>query len=894
MFCIHCGASLPEQAIHCANCGRALARTPAPAEPQKPAPPPLIEATMPTPGHDVAPTKGQPERDSANSATAHRSEGVSHWLRKVIGWIAMGAGGLIGWYVGGALLVPIVLSVLCLYATRRFIQNNPFRDQVEPVLPAFALQVGYGLWMLLAAAIAGAPAAAVDGLIMLGGAGWLIARPGLAPIALLAAYHSFGAFANFYSIFKSPEMPFKALLAALILRGASFWLLWLAWTAVSSRIQKTPKTADSRVQAASSESGARKERRKIALYAGIGAAFGNLVFEGLVQVSKEESFFQFAFAIVIVGIASLVLFDRIRVFAEHGPQPHEPTEGQKLLLPSIMGATLLITVLHESLGKGLEATQKAAPQLWLVQLLFLLIVSLILAGGVTSSWARGARQRPSRAARKGALKGAILGVVAGFLYALHVSQGANPASLSLLVMVAVTVVVGWIITGFAGGLAIDKRWGSSASRGVLFSLAAASFLTGFLPFIVSAYQGKWDPEQLRFIFIAVGWGIALVLHGDGCDQALEGVAPAGDTGGQKQEPLSGALRPRPQPKPVMGVALALGVALAVWLVWRASAHSSTGPSSETNLSTEASLSSAPNKDSSSADTSTPVPSVSGTTWQFDDAEKTRVTFAPSGSVVRPNNPQPTGSWHQSGDHLKFNVDAIYEFGLYDMVIRGDHMTVAGQGIFMGQPPSLTKVGASTADSTASRTQPDSGTNRSQTPFDDQGLYVSPTRKELQALREQKARELRGQPTFVNAFDATLRPAEPVITQLTCVQLPSKDVEERVRNGSTSRDDFSQFHQGFDNNFMAGTVINCIAFLDHPVPGAKVEWRWIAEQVDGFSRNQTVLQQASTVGSEREANVLRKSIKIDPAGTYRLELYFDGTSKPSKSLSFTVRSSGMRP
>jgi tetratricopeptide repeat protein len=121
-----------------------------------------------------------------------------------------------------------------------------------------------------------------------------------------------------------------------------------------------------------------------------------------------------------------------------------------------------------------------------------------------------------------------------------------------------------------------------------------------------------------------------------------------------------------------------------------------------------------------------------------------------------------------------------------------------------------------------------------------------------------------------------------IKSVNCIQQPTKFM------GDMTPAELLQFSQGFTDNFTPGRDINCIAIVDQPVARQKVEWRWIAENVNGFSPNEMVLKQVSTVGSEAEPDTLRKTITIAPPGNYRLELYFGDANAPAKSLSFTVR------
>jgi hypothetical protein len=136
------------------------------------------------------------------------------------------------------------------------------------------------------------------------------------------------------------------------------------------------------------------------------------------------------------------------------------------------------------------------------------------------------------------------------------------------------------------------------------------------------------------------------------------------------------------------------------------------------------------------------------------------------------------------------------------------------------------------------------------------------------------------------INLTVRPSG--IKSVNCIQQPTKFV------GDMTPAELLQFSQGFTDNFTPGRDINCIAIVDQPVARQRVEWRWIAENVKGFSPNEMVFKQVSTVGSEAEPDTLRKTITIAPPGNYRLELYFGDANAPAKSLSFSVRPPSATP
>ncbi len=126
--------------------------------------------------------------------------------------------------------------------------------------------------------------------------------------------------------------------------------------------------------------------------------------------------------------------------------------------------------------------------------------------------------------------------------------------------------------GFVGGLAIDKHWGSTRSRGILFGLCLLAFPLGFGLFAVLAFTPwGWDSEFLRVIFVALGWGGGLILHAETCELTLEPeIAPVGGwvaTSSSTSLIPSPKLKSKPKPKPMWEFLLVLGLVVTVMLLW---------------------------------------------------------------------------------------------------------------------------------------------------------------------------------------------------------------------------------------------------------------------------------------------------------------------------------------
>jgi hypothetical protein len=335
-------------------------------------------------------------------------------------------------------------------------------------------------------------------------------------------------------------------------------------------------------------SGRRAHWKTLGFAAG-GVGFSSLIFTGLVGAFKEETLFHFAFVLVILVIASLVFFDRIAelVLGGHGERSAEKAGDRTRLLVWTTGIAVLIVILHRSLDTALRNDTEAIGQL--------------LAGGfisarVTAAWLRGARHRPvSCAARKGAMSGALVGGIFGILAFLVIYFGGEIPGINatpppnlvgdlpqliyrivFALVLGLTVPVLWASFGFIGGLAIDKRWGSSPTRGILFALSLLAFPLAFGLFAYSFFSTHaWDPEPLRMIFIAVGWGVGLILHSDVCDLTLDVPAnaiPANTVPIAGSPLMATAIEPppRPQPKPIWEVLLIAGLSLTVLLLWHQS------------------------------------------------------------------------------------------------------------------------------------------------------------------------------------------------------------------------------------------------------------------------------------------------------------------------------------
>jgi len=97
-------------------------------------------------------------------------------------------GGLIGWYAGIALFIPIVLAVAIGFITWRISAGSRKR-----LVAAFSVQAGQLVWGTIGLMMLGFNQPQLGMLVDIGlwsvGLIWLMAKPGKAPLLCLAVYH---------------------------------------------------------------------------------------------------------------------------------------------------------------------------------------------------------------------------------------------------------------------------------------------------------------------------------------------------------------------------------------------------------------------------------------------------------------------------------------------------------------------------------------------------------------------------------------------------------------------------------------------------------------------------------------------------------------------------------
>lgn len=109
-FCVQCGASVPQGAMQCVSCGRALSGTTAP-------PPAYAPAAPPAPAYQAyAPVPPLPPPYAPQQETRVVSEGmgIAALLLNIFIWPGLGtivAGARIGWVQGFLMLGGVILTI---------------------------------------------------------------------------------------------------------------------------------------------------------------------------------------------------------------------------------------------------------------------------------------------------------------------------------------------------------------------------------------------------------------------------------------------------------------------------------------------------------------------------------------------------------------------------------------------------------------------------------------------------------------------------------------------------------------------------------------------------------------------------------------------------------------
>lgn len=165
--------------------------------------------------------------------------------QQAIGLIAGAAGAVAGFYAGFALLFPAAFALLSGWLLTKAVQPPD-----KPMLPAGAVQIGHGLWMLLGLILLSQyDSMLIDVAILVAGGAWLALRPSAVAVGILGAYQVFGIVVN-GRLFAEAEwgtVEHKGLTVHLLLRVAALALmaggLYGIRKVAKEAIAKTPAVA---------------------------------------------------------------------------------------------------------------------------------------------------------------------------------------------------------------------------------------------------------------------------------------------------------------------------------------------------------------------------------------------------------------------------------------------------------------------------------------------------------------------------------------------------------------------------------------------------------------------------------------------------------------------------
>src|SRR5580658_1098377 len=326
-----------------------------------------------------------------------------------------------------------------------------------------------------------------------------------------------------------------------------------------------PAPPNAAIEAERPEEFSRGMRSRLVLLAGLGAFVGCFTGTGFYTESREFSWF--ALIAVTAGAATFFVFDPIREWRPgqpESPRPESPgqvRQNRSFVTLMAIFAIFLIAALEHSLVTGLEVfrshlfgaqanvTEPGAKWLWVAMVLAFAAFACT-AGPVTLRWRHGAQRKPPRAAVHGATAGILSGVIQGAVVAGIVMlldkvfnhtilpQQWNGTTLRYAAFFALAVVgsgVSWLLSGMAGGLAIDRfHLRLSPMFGILCALSALSLTVlilawlsnGALPWLLGALLAGLN----------VGWGLVLYFQRESLDAHFN---PAGALRAALPEPALG-------------------------------------------------------------------------------------------------------------------------------------------------------------------------------------------------------------------------------------------------------------------------------------------------------------------------------------------------------------------
>jgi hypothetical protein len=155
-------------------------------------------------------------------------------LSKAGGLVGTVVGVAVGMYSGINLLIPLTGAFLCGWIAYKLV-----KEDVKPMVPAIAVQLGHGLWMLFGFIMLRVlNQNALDLVILAAGLTWLLVRPGLGPVILLSTYQCIAFVVNLLSFLAAGvgSTTHKALLVHLVFRLAAVLLMVVGLQQMRRRI----------------------------------------------------------------------------------------------------------------------------------------------------------------------------------------------------------------------------------------------------------------------------------------------------------------------------------------------------------------------------------------------------------------------------------------------------------------------------------------------------------------------------------------------------------------------------------------------------------------------------------------------------------------------------------
>ncbi len=299
----------------------------------------------------------------------------------------------------------------------------------------------------------------------------------------------------------------------------------------------------------------RWHRWNLSMSAGVGAAFGFVLFRAIHDFVHEQGAEQFheLVTILLVSVAMLIFLEpvlgKLRAALgdpENHPAAHAP---QSWSLRFVVFGTLALTGLFEGL---LHSKIHQAVDVNWSQTLTILLAALLVTGGITYAWIGAAYRKPSYAARSGLLTGVVLGCFLAYTVvaavadakatqtdhskdtpqeqAAHLLLPSMPEQLSddlaqghfkqakndlgkeggFEQMQSIFLVpFSWPIFGLLGGIVIDRRWGKRPNQSVALCILVTALLYGLGLWLSTRPSSLAD--VLVPLWVALGWALALIV-----------------------------------------------------------------------------------------------------------------------------------------------------------------------------------------------------------------------------------------------------------------------------------------------------------------------------------------------------------------------------------------------